>query len=114
MHELSLCRSICDVVEQARAERRVRTVHLRVGQLRQVVPDTLAYCWTLVTEGGTLAGSVLAIDHVPVVLVCRECGQETVVADRLLLTCGGCGSGAIDVVRGEEFLVTSLDLVRED
>lgn len=110
MHELSLCQSIHGIVDRAREGRPVEVVHLQVGRLRQVVPETLAYCWTLVTDGGPLAGSRLDIDHVPVVLDCGDCGRRTTVADALLLTCGSCGSGAIGVVSGEELLVTSIDL----
>lgn len=110
MHELSLCRSIHGIVDGARGDRSVTTVHLQVGQLRQVVPETLSYCWGLVTETGPLAGSVLEIDHVPVVLDCRTCGATTRVAHVLVLTCSACGGGDVALVSGEEFLVTSIDL----
>jgi hydrogenase nickel incorporation protein HypA/HybF len=110
VHELSLCQSIHGIVDRAREGRPVEVVHLQVGQLRQVVPETLAYCWTLVTDGGPLAGSRLDVDHVPVVLDCGDCGRRTTVADALLLSCGSCGSGTIAVVSGEELLVTSIDL----
>lgn len=111
MHELSLCQAIAGIVDRARQDRAVHTVHLRLGELRQVVPETLEYCWTLVTDGGSLAGSELAIEHVPVRLDCRDCGRQTTVEHALLLTCASCGSGRITVVTGEEFLVTSIDLV---
>ncbi len=110
MHELSLCQSIHRIADRARAGQPVSVVHLQVGQLRQVVPETLVYCWSLVTEGTGLAGSELEVDHVPVVLDCGACAARTTIADALLLTCGSCGSGAITVVTGEELLVTSLDL----
>lgn len=110
MHELSLCRSIFGIVDRARADRTVRTVHLQVGQLRQVVPETLCYCWGLVTEETPLSGSDLEIDHVPVVLDCRDCAARTDVENTLLLTCSACGSGSVELVSGEEFMVTSMDL----
>ena len=110
MLELSLCGAIADVVERARAGRPVTTVHLRIGRLRQVVPDTLTYCWGLVTAGGPLGGSRLDIDEVPVVLACRPCGASTEVADVLVLACGVCGSVDVEVSEGEDFLVTSIDL----
>ncbi len=110
MHELSLCRSIHGIVDRARSGRSVSVVHLQVGQLRQVVPETLSYCWGLVSEDGPLAGSTLDIDHVPVVLSCRACGETTRVAHVLVLTCAACGSGDVAMVTGEEFLVTSIDL----
>ena len=110
MHELSLCRSIAGIVDRARDDRGVDVVHLQVGHLRQVVPETLEFCWGLVTTDGPLAGSALAIDHVPLLLSCRDCAAETTPAHALLLACVDCGSSSVDVVRGEELLVTSLDL----
>ncbi len=110
MHELSLCQSIHRIVDRAREGRPVEVVNLTVGRLRQVVPDTLTSCWTLVTDGGPLAGSRLEVDHVPVVLDCADCGRRTTLADLPLLTCGCCGSGSVSVVSGEELLVTSIDL----
>ena len=117
MHELSLCGSIYDIVERAIATRPghvVEAVYLQVGQLRQVVPESLEFCWGMVTEGSPLAGSTLVIDHVPVVLDCGSCGASTTVAHTLVLTCGSCGGGTITVRTGEEFMVTSLDVVPGD
>lgn len=110
MHELSLCRSIHQVVEKAAGDRRVAVVHLKVGRLRQVVPGTLTYCWGLVSADGPLAGSELAIESVPVVGHCRSCGRDTEVAQVLLLVCEHCGAGPLDLVSGEEFLITTIDL----
>ncbi|GAA4399368.1 hydrogenase maturation nickel metallochaperone HypA/HybF [Tsukamurella soli] len=108
MHELSLCRAVVGVVDRSRGGRAVSRVQLRVGQLRQVVPETLLYCWELVTAETPLAGARLEIDHVPVRLRCRSCGADTVVTHALVLVCESCGSGAVDVVAGEEFLVTTV------
>lgn len=113
MHELSLCRSIYGIVDRARADRVVQVVHLQVGQLRQVVPATLEYCWAMVTEQTDLAGSRLDIDHVPVVLDCTACGAVTEVEHALVLTCASCGSGEISLKTGEEFMVTSVDVTQQ-
>lgn len=110
MHELSLCNTIQQVVLRAAEERKVSVVHLQVGQLRQVVPDTLRYCWGLVTADGPLAGSQLAVESVPVRGRCRGCTAETVVRDVLVLVCGECGSPDLELLSGEEFLITTLDL----
>ena len=57
MHELSLCQSILGIVDRARAGRTVEAVELKIGQMRQVVPETLVFCWGLVTESTGLDGS---------------------------------------------------------
>lgn len=108
MHELSLCASVYQIAEKRAGERRVAVIHLRIGRLRQVIPETLEYCWTLVSQDTDLDGARLDIDSVPVNLLCRDCGQESSPRDHLLL-CGLCGAGNVEVTAGEEFVLTSLE-----
>jgi hydrogenase nickel incorporation protein HypA/HybF len=110
MHELSLCRSIYTIAERAREGRPVDVIHLQIGQLRQVVPHTLQYCWTIVTERTELQDSRLDIEHLEIRLRCEDCHATTGVADSLVLTCSACGSARITVTQGEEFMLTSMDL----
>ena len=113
MHELSICGSIADIVSRRAGGRPVRVINVRVGQLRQVVPDTLAYCWELVCADTSLDGSRLAIEQVPARLRCRDCASEAEVGDLPVFACTTCGGLNTQVVAGEEFLITSLELVPE-
>jgi hydrogenase nickel incorporation protein HypA/HybF len=108
VHELSICTALVRIVEAYAEGRTVEVVHLDVGQLRQVIPDTLRYSWEIVVIDTPLAGSVLDISHIPAVLHCRDCDARTTI-DVPVFRCG-CGSTAVDVVSGEELLVKSLDL----
>jgi hydrogenase nickel incorporation protein HypA/HybF len=110
VHELSICRSIFTIADRARQGRRVDVIHLQVGHLRQIVPQTLEHCWRLVTERTDLQGSRLDIEHVPAQLSCGDCHVTTTAAHNLVLTCAACGSGRITVTHGEEFMLTSMDL----
>jgi hydrogenase nickel incorporation protein HypA/HybF len=110
MHELSLCGSIYEIVDRVAAGRRVSVIHLQVGMLRQVVPDTLAFCWTVVSDQTDLAGTELEVDSVPVTLRCLDCEVTSTVADELLLLCTRCGGNHVSVTTGEEFMLTSLEL----
>jgi hydrogenase nickel incorporation protein HypA/HybF len=110
MHELSLCGSIYEIVDRVAAGRQVAVIHLQVGRLRQVVPDTLAFCWTLVSDQTDLAGAELEVDSVPVTLRCLDCEATSTVTDELLLLCTRCGGNHVSVTTGEEFMLTSLEL----
>lgn len=110
MHELSLCNSIVSIVDRAAAGRAVDTVHLDLGRFRQVVPDTLTYCWELVTATTVLAGSRLAVHPVDITLGCATCDATTSPEAELVLVCGSCGGGDVSMLTGEEFMITSLDL----
>ena len=110
MHELSICGSIADIVSRRAGGRPVRVINVRVGQLRQVVPDTLAYCWDLVCAETPLEGSRLAVESVPARLRCRDCETEAEVGDLPVFICASCGATSTEVVAGEELLITSVDL----
>ena len=110
MHELSLCGAIAQIVGRHAAGRPVSVINVRIGQLRQVVPDTLVYCWELVSEGTSLAGSRICVEAVPARMKCRACGREAEVGDLPVFACRECGSIDGEVIAGEEFLVTSLEL----
>lgn len=109
MHELSLCNAIATTVTEHAAGKHVDVVRLRVGHFRQVVPDTLQFCWTNTVLGGALDGARLDIIAVPAVIVCRECKGATTL-DLPILRCGGCDSASVDLVSGEEFLIDSIDV----
>ncbi len=113
MHELALCGSIADIVVKRAPGREVRTIQLRIGQLRQVVPDTLTYCWQVVTESTQLEGSVLDIEHVPARLRCTACEAEHEMNGELLLACRTCRATTVTVIAGEEFMITSMDVMPE-
>ncbi|MCL2735819.1 MAG: hydrogenase maturation nickel metallochaperone HypA [Propionibacteriaceae bacterium] len=114
MHELALCRSIATIAERAADGKKVAVVELDVGQLRQVVPETLTYCWSIVSQATPLDGSRLDIRYLPGTLSCRDCGAQTQLAGLAILKCATCASASVDVVSGEEFIVRSLVLEDSD
>ena len=109
MHELSLCRSIVAISARHAQGRPVVSVRVRVGHLRQVVPDTLERCFEIIAAEGGLGGAVLEVVEVPAEVRCRDCGATTVL-ERFELRCGACGRSDLEVLAGEELLVESLEL----
>jgi hydrogenase nickel incorporation protein HypA/HybF len=112
MHELSLCRSIHAIVTRAARGQTVAAIDLDVGELRQVVPATLTYCWGIVAEATGLAGSELRVNHCPALLECLECAAQTRLDRPPRLRCQACGSANVQVTGGEEFLVRSIDIAQ--
>lgn len=110
MHELSLCHAIAGVVRTHAGDKRVDVVRVRVGALRQVVPESLEFCWTLVREHEDMASAELELEQVPGEVLCRACQQQSRIESRYSVACPACGGVDVDVVAGEEFLVTSLDV----
>lgn len=109
MHELSIAEAVVDIACRHAAGRRIASVEVRVGHLRQVVPDALAFAFELVAEGTAAEGAALAIVEVPPAGRCRACGAEAELEGFPLL-CPRCGSADLEVRRGEELLVDSLEV----
>jgi hydrogenase nickel incorporation protein HypA/HybF len=109
VHELSIANSIVRVVERHAAGRTVTRVEIKVGHLRQVVPSALEFAFELVAEGTCAEGAELVLHEVRAAGVCRNCGAESELP-AFPLRCSACGSFDVDVIRGEELLVDSLEL----
>ena len=109
MHELSLCRAIAATASEHASGRRVLAVHVSIGHFRQVVPDTLAYCWELHTRATGLDGCRLEVTAVPAVIHCDDCGADTTL-ELPVVVCGRCGGRRAQLVSGEEFLIEAIDV----
>jgi hydrogenase nickel incorporation protein HypA/HybF len=65
MHEISVCEAIAGTVRQRAEGRAPARVRVRIGYLRQVVPDSLVFNWEMVTAGTDLEGCNLDVDYIP-------------------------------------------------
>jgi hydrogenase nickel incorporation protein HypA/HybF len=112
VHELSIAQAIVDIATRSAGESRVTRVYVQVGRLRQVVPSALEFSFELCAEGTPVEGAALELEQVAIEVTCRRCGSES-GPEGFPLACGTCGDLAVDVVRGEELQVQSLELDAE-
>jgi hydrogenase nickel incorporation protein HypA/HybF len=108
MHELSIAEAIVAVAERHAGGRRITRVEVAVGHLRQVVPSALSFAFELLAPG-----IELEIVEVPAEGRCRACGVESRL-DGFPLICPACGSLDMDVARGEELRIESLDVEEQE
>ena len=133
MHELSLAGAVIDTAERHAAGRRVLLIQLRLGELRQVVPESLAFYFEHVARGTLCEGATLEYETVPATLGCTECGAtwpltatlgsasatwgqtppggvRPQVAARPSFRCRRCGAADVEVRAGNEFEVESIEV----
>ncbi len=110
MHELSLCQAIAEVVKSHAAGRHVELVRVRIGTLRQVVPESLSFCWTLVRDSEGMPDAELELECVIAEVRCRVCGSQSQITSAWSIWCPKCESPDVEVLCGNEFLVASLDV----
>lgn len=107
MHELSLASAIVDTVERHADGAPVAVITLRLGALRQVVPESLELYLEIVGRGTVCEGARLELELVAGRLAC--CGEEWQPPS---FRCPRCGGGG-EVVTGNEFLVESIEIEEE-
>jgi len=112
MHELSIAQSIVDIVLQYLPKEdgvTVRNVTLRLGEMAGVVPDSLEFCFSAITEGTRLKGAVLQIEHVPLTAHCNACGRDGEI-EPTLFRCSWCGGTSLTILSGRELQVREIEV----
>lgn len=112
MHEYAIAEGVLGVVADHAGGRRVEAVELRVGHLRQVVPDALRFAFQIASQETLAAGAELRLTEVAPRVLCAACRAES-EAPRLPLACGRCGGFEVTVLAGEELQVESIEVCDE-
>ena len=109
MHELSLASAIVNTVAKHAGGRRVTVVNLRVGRLRQVIPDTLEFYFEFVARDSVCEGARLEQEVIDARLRCRPCAHEWDI-EIPAFRCPDCGGSEVEIASGEEFEVESIEV----
>jgi len=104
---LTLCDTIAEIARRRAGGRVPVAVEVRIGALREIVPDNLRFCWTVMVEGTDLASTVLQVEQVAARVRCHDCDAETDLPSFGALTCSVCGGGDVAVTAGREFDVAA-------
>jgi hydrogenase nickel incorporation protein HypA/HybF len=113
MHELSVASAVVDTALRHAEDRRILVVSLRIGHLRQVVPDSLAFYFEMVTRDTLAEGARLEYEIVPARLRCDGCEQEWELEGTPDFRCPRCAVSQVAVIAGNELEVDSIE-VEED
>jgi hydrogenase nickel incorporation protein HypA/HybF len=109
VHELSLSTAIVNTAVKHAAGRMVTVVSLRVGRLRQVVPETLDFYFELVARDTVCEGARLEQEPVAAVLRCPACERDWEL-DFPDFRCPTCLRGGVEIVSGNELEVESIEV----
>ena len=113
MHEFSVASAVVDTAVRHAQGRRVLSVRVRCGRLRQVVPDSLEFAFGVLSRDTLCDGAVLEQELVPARLRCGACAREWEI-ELPVFRCPDCGTAAVDVLSGEELEVDSIEIEQEE
>ncbi|QOZ23664.1 hydrogenase maturation nickel metallochaperone HypA [Bradyrhizobium sp. CCBAU 51753] len=112
MHEMALCQSIVEIVEEEARRRsfsQVRSVCLEIGALSHVAPEAIRFCFAVVATRTIAEGAALRIIERSGVAWCMTCSKSVEIARRDEC-CPCCGSYQLQVTAGEEMRVKELEI----
>lgn len=114
MHELSIARSVLDAVLRHADGRRVSVVGMRVGWMRQVVPESLRFYFEeVVTRDTACEGATLELTEVQARARCGACATDFVLLEPVF-RCPACGDTAVTIIAGEELEVAYIEVEEEE
>ena len=112
MHEYSIVQALLDQCENHAAKHaasKITKVVTKIGVLSGVEPDLLQTAFDTFKEGTICEEAEFIMNIQPVVIRCRDCGQEATL-EELNLVCPECKSVQTDIVDGEEMYLMTLEM----
>ncbi len=109
VHEMSFASAILDAVMKVAREnnaKRVKSVHVVIGNLLMLNPEQLKFCYDVVTKGTIAENSKLEIEVVKAKIECTNCGK---VFDEYVGICDECG-GILKVEGGKEMFLKKVEM----
>ncbi len=112
MHEMSIAQSLLKIIreEMAKHDARVlKSVRLHIGQLSAIVPDSLSFCFEVMTSDTELEGAKLIMEVIPLRGVCKECNQTFEIRD-YAFECPHCCSREINTISGKDLSIVEMEV----
>jgi len=112
MHEMSIAQSLINILKEEMAKHgagTLRSVRLHIGQLSAIVPDSLSFCFEVMTSDTEMEGAKLIIETIPLKGTCRECSLTFEIKD-YTFECPECNSTEIDTIAGQDLSIVEMEV----
>ncbi|HUO69240.1 MAG TPA: hydrogenase maturation nickel metallochaperone HypA [Solirubrobacteraceae bacterium] len=113
MHELSVASAVVNTAVKHADGRPVSVVSMRVGRLRQVVPDSLQFYFEIVARDTVCEDATLELTEIEARARCSDCGLEWELLDPVF-RCPACRATAVTIVAGEELAVDYIEVEEQE
>jgi len=113
MHEFSLAKNICDLVQKRFDQtryHRVTKIRLSIGELLAVDSAALQFSFDIVQKATVCDGATLNIITIPGKALCGAC-QNTVRILKYAEPCEFCGDFSLTIMQGEELQIKSMEVI---
>ncbi len=112
MHELGLIRNVLEralEIAEAHGSLPVESVHLRVGDYQNIVPELFSFAFEAARVDTLAADATLTWESVPLKVQCDNC-KTLYMPESLIWNCLTCASNAATLVEGNELVLDHVVL----
>ncbi len=112
MHEMTIAQSLVEIIQEEMAKHNASTlksVRLHIGTLTAIVPDSLSFCFEVITTGTPLEGARLIMETIPIRGECKSCGSDFEVLDYVFV-CPKCDSPDIETTSGHDLSIVEMEV----
>lgn len=109
MHELSIATAVVNTALKHAQGRKVSSVTVRAGRLRQVVPESLRFYFEIVARDTECERARLELIETQARLRCEQCGHEW-EPEWPMFRCPECAAADVAVTSGEELEVQYIEV----
>jgi hydrogenase nickel incorporation protein HypA/HybF len=110
MHEMSIAKNLVKITSEACRKnniKKARTIKIKVGELKAIVPSLLADAFKFAAKGTVCEGAKLKVKALPVKFACIDCNIP--VKQSKKIKCGKCGKNNVKLAQGNEFIIESVE-----
>ena len=116
MHELQVTKRILDIAlahAKGHSVRRIAVIHLRIGALSDLEDEWLQRYFDHLSRGTLAEKARLAIERLPIVVRCSDCGKTFEVEKSALdsAACPDCAANRCTLVSGKEYVVANMEVL---
>lgn len=112
MHEMSIAQSLIEILREEMTRhgaKNLRSVRLHIGRLAAIVPESLSFCFQVMTAGTDMEGAKLVMETIPLEAFCKVC-KKTFFIENYAFRCPSCGAKDIDTLRGQDLSIVDMEV----
>ncbi len=116
MHELSIADSIIKTATAEATKRRateISAVGLRIGQLTDIVEDSLRFGLEVLSKGTMMEKAEIEIESIPPIGYCETCARNIEIR-KFFFVCPECNGRQIKLISGNELDIAYIELETDD
>jgi len=110
MHEMPITEGILKIATDAASGRRIKVIHLLVGDLSSIVDDSVQFYFDILSKGTLAEAAVLDFQRRAATVKCLDCGISVDVRPPLPGACPHCRGLRMQVTGGRELRVVSIEV----